>query len=64
MTAENTPVDIEVLANDRDDDGDPLTLAGFTQAGNGIVTVIAGGRAGPGLRYTPRAAYNGPDSFT
>ncbi len=63
-TAENMPVDIDVLANDADDDNDPVTLAGFTQAAHGIVTLNASRRAGPTLRYAPQTSYNGPDSFT
>ena len=63
-TAENTSVDIDILANDRDDDGDPLTLVAFTQAGHGTVTRSTIGSAGQSLRYTPQARYNGPDSFT
>lgn len=58
------PVDIDVLANDADDDNDPVTLAGFTQAAHGIVTLNASRRAGPTLRYAPQTSYNGPDSFT
>ncbi len=34
----NTPVDINVLANDSDPDGDPLTIVSFTQPTRGIVT--------------------------
>ncbi len=63
-TAENTAVDIDMLANDRDDDGDPLTLVAFTQAGHGTVIPSTIGSAGQSLRYTPQTRYNGPDSFT
>jgi outer membrane lipoprotein-sorting protein len=58
------PVDIDILANDRDDDGDPLTLVAFTQAGHGIITQSTSGGAGQRLRFTPYARYNGSDSFT
>ncbi|MEM9011053.1 MAG: cadherin-like domain-containing protein, partial [Pseudomonadota bacterium] len=49
-----------LLANDSDPDGDPLTLASFTQPANG--TLIDNGDGT--LTYTPNAGYEGPDSFT
>jgi large repetitive protein len=58
-TVEDTPVDVNVLANDSDDDGDAVAISTFTQGANGAVTLVAGG-----LRYTPAANFNGSDSFT
>src|SRR5262249_5817766 len=48
-----------VLANDSDVDGDTPTVAGFTQAAHGAVTLTSAGA----LTYTPAANYNGSDSF-
>lgn len=58
-TLEDTAVQVDVLANDTDSDGDPLTLQAVTQGTNGLVE-IAGGL----VRYTPAANFNGADSFT
>jgi hypothetical protein len=56
-----TSVSINVLANDRDPDGEPLVLLGFMQARNGTVTFD---RNRPGmLIYTPRAGFTGEDCF-
>ncbi len=53
-------VEIDVLANDRDPDGDPLVLGVLGTAANGTVV------PGPGRRvtYTPRAGFTGVDTFT
>ena len=59
-TDEDTFVDIDVLANDSDDDGDTLTIDGVTGAANGTVGTNTTG----GLRYTPDPNFNGTDSFT
>jgi parallel beta-helix repeat protein len=59
VTAVNNPVTINVLANDSDPDGDPLTIASFTQPSHGAVSLVAGT-----LRYAPAAGYIGPDAFT
>ncbi len=62
-TAEVTPgglVDIPVLANDSDPDGDPLTLVGVSMPDAGSVTVLPDRR----LRYAPRSGFTGEDSFT
>ena len=53
-------VEIDVLDNDSDVDGDTLTLAaGGLVAANGTVEVTAGG-----LTYTPNAGFTGLDSFS
>ncbi|OQY22801.1 MAG: hypothetical protein B6I35_05225, partial [Anaerolineaceae bacterium 4572_32.2] len=58
-TSEDTAVNIDVLANDSDSDGDSLTVNSVTQPGHGTVTVN-----GDDVVYTPDANYNGDDSFT
>lgn len=58
-TDEDTAVQIAVLTNDTDADGDPLSVTTVTQGGHGSVSKNAGV-----LTYTPAADYNGPDSFT
>ena len=58
-TPENVPVDIAVLANDTDPDGDTLRIIVFTQPGHGIVT-----KNGSSLTYNPTTGYSGSDSFT
>ncbi|MDV7040500.1 cadherin-like domain-containing protein, partial [Dickeya solani] len=52
-TAEDTPVTVDVLANDSDVDGNPLTVTAAT-AGNGTVVINADGT----LTYTPNANFN------
>jgi VCBS repeat-containing protein len=59
-TAEDTAVDIAVLANDTDPDGDTLTVASVTQGTRGAVTVTADGT----VKYTPNPNFHGTDSFT
>ncbi|UCD37354.1 MAG: tandem-95 repeat protein [Fidelibacterota bacterium] len=59
VTKEDTPVDIDVLANDIDYDGDPLTVTDVTQGANGAVTINTDGT----VTYTPNANFNGSDSF-
>ncbi len=59
-TAEDTPVVVDVLANDTDPDGDALVVAGLGDPAHGTVTVAADGR----VTYTPEADFAGTDSFT
>ena len=59
-TAEDTPVDINVIANDTDIDGGPKYVASVTQGTNGTVTINSDGT----VKYTPNANFNGSDSFT
>ncbi|MDX1486081.1 MAG: Ig-like domain-containing protein, partial [Alphaproteobacteria bacterium] len=59
-TDEDSAVDISVLANDGDADGDPLSVTGVTQGANGTVVNNGDGT----LTYTPDADFNGTDSFT
>ena len=51
---------IAVLANDRDPDGDPLTVTSADDGAHGRVTV---GRDGT-VRYTPDAGFSGADRFS
>ena len=60
VTIDSVPVDINVLANDSDPDGNIIGVGTFTQAAHGTVVKLADGR----LRYTPNAGYLGSDSFT
>ena len=59
-TEEDTAVDIDVLSNDTDADGDPLSVLAVTQGSNGSVSVNPDGT----LSYAPYANFNGADSFT
>ncbi len=58
-TSLGTAVDIAVLANDSDPDGDALSIQSFTQGANGAVAQV-----GAQLRYTPAPYWSGTDSFT
>jgi hypothetical protein len=50
---------LNVLANDFDPDGDPLTITGTSAAANGTATI-----SGSNILYTPATGYYGADSFT
>lgn len=56
-----TPVDVDVLANDTDPNGDALRLrsAGPTSANGGTVAVVDDDT----VTYTPRAGFKGADTF-
>jgi CshA-type fibril repeat protein len=58
-TDEDTPVTLDVLANDTDVDGDSLSVDTAT-AGNGTVVINPDGT----LTYTPDANFNGVDTIT
>ncbi|MEM7211591.1 MAG: calcium-binding protein, partial [Pseudomonadota bacterium] len=58
-TVLDTPVTIDVLANDVDLEGDPFNLLSVTTPGSGTA-VIQGGE----ILYTPNAGFFGFDSFT
>lgn len=58
-TDEDTPVTIDVLANDSDVDGDSLAVGSVSPAGNGTVELV-----GSIVTYRPNQNYNGADSFT
>ena len=57
-TSAGTPVLINVLANDSDVDGDPLTIAAVGGAANGTVQILNGQ-----VRYAPNSGFTGNDSF-
>ena len=63
-----TPVDINVLANDSDADGDPLTLSIAIDPTNGTAIVDDNGTAADPsddfITYTPTAGFTGTDSLT
>ncbi|MDX1548665.1 MAG: Ig-like domain-containing protein, partial [Rhodothermales bacterium] len=63
VTDAGEPVDVDVLANDRDPDGviDPATLRVVVDPPNGITEIIDGGRA---IRYTPDPGFTGDDAFS
>jgi len=57
---EDGTVNVNVLGNDSDPDGDTLSVASVTQGAHGTVTI----NPDKTLKYTPAANYNGPDAFT
>jgi hypothetical protein len=59
MAEDQGPTDIDVLANDRDDDGDPIEVVGHGVPGHGTVTCTA-----TTCTYTPDTDFSGTDSFT
>jgi VCBS repeat-containing protein len=60
-TMEDTPIDIDVIPNDTDPDGDTLTIDPTfpPQAANGTVTINPDGT----LHYVPNPDYNGVDTI-
>ena len=67
VTEDSSDNEIDVLANDTDEDGGPKSVASVTQPANGAVSITGGGT---GVSYTPSANYcNNPpgtalDTFT
>ncbi len=59
LTAEDTPVTMDVLANDSDVDGDPLTVISATRPLSGVVAVNLDGT----VTYTPTTDWHGVDAF-
>jgi hypothetical protein len=59
-TGQDTPIDIDVLANDSDADGEVLSISGTPTALHGTVTVNNDGT----LHYAPDAGYAGSDTIT
>jgi hypothetical protein len=59
-TNEDTPVNVNVLANDTEPDGDTLSVVAVTQGANGAVSV----NPDKTVKYTPAANFFGSDSFT
>jgi uncharacterized repeat protein (TIGR01451 family) len=58
-TVAGTPVDVNVLGNDTDPDGDTLTITGSTNGANGTVSCTASV-----CTYTPDPGFTGTDTFT
>jgi DNA/RNA endonuclease G (NUC1) len=58
-TNEDTAVNVNVLTNDSDVDGDSLSVSAVTQGTHGAVT-----NNGTSVTYTPAANFNGSDSFS
>ena len=59
QTNQDEAVTIDVLANDSDPDGDPISISSYTQPAHGYVEEVNGK-----LRYTPDSGYYGEDSFS
>ncbi len=59
QTPEDTPVNLNVLANDGDPDGNPISVTG-AQAPNGTVEIQPDGT----LTYTPNPDFTGTDTIT
>ena len=60
-TPEDEAVEIPVLDNDTDLDGDRLRVRSVSPAGHGAAEVAANGNS---VTYTPAPNYHGPDRFT
>lgn len=58
-TDEDVPVDVDVLANDSDPDGDALSVSQVSDPAHGTASVQGGL-----VRYEPAADFAGTDSFT
>jgi hypothetical protein len=59
-TSKGTPTTIDVLANDRDSDGDSLVLLGVSSPAHGTATLNSNGT----IAYAPAAGFVGTDVFT
>ncbi len=60
VVEENGQLELDVLANDRDRDGDPLTVVAVSAPLHGSVAILGGSR----LRYIPSPGFDGNDAFT
>jgi hypothetical protein len=58
-TTKNTSVVINVLANDRDTDGDPMTVTATTTPAHGTASILSDNT----IRYTPASGFLGTDGF-
>jgi len=59
-TSSGTPVTIDVLANDFDADGDPLSVQSLTAPSHGTAVI----NADQTITYSPNLNFSGSDSFT
>ncbi len=57
-TSMNTAVNISVLSNDSDPDGDAISLQSVTSPGYGTAT-----KSGNQVKYTPNSGFTGTDNF-
>jgi CshA-type fibril repeat protein len=60
MTEEDSAVTVDVLANDSDTEGDPLTVTSVSTPSNGTAAINPDGT----ITYTPLPNFNGSDSLT
>lgn len=60
ITDEDTPIDINVLGNDSEPDGDTLSINSVTQGAHGTVSI----NPNKTLHYAPATNFFGTDSFT
>src|SRR2546426_2515773 len=63
-TAEDTEVAIDVLANDSDVDGDPITVSAVGGPAHGSTTVVTTGPNAGRISYLPSPSFVGTDVFT
>jgi large repetitive protein len=65
-TPRNTPVTIDVLANDTDPDNDELSILSASEPQNGTVELLFNGfeNRTTSLTYTPDEGFTGTDTFT
>ncbi|WP_238364461.1 Ig-like domain-containing protein [Mesobacterium pallidum] len=54
-----TPIVVDVLGNDTDPDGDPLTVTAVTTPANGTASILPDGT----ILYTPNTGFLGDDTF-
>ena len=60
-TNEDTAVDVNVVTNDTDTEGDTLSVTAVTTPSNGTAAIVSGSTTT--VTYTPNADYNGQDTF-
>lgn len=60
-TEENVAIDIEVLSNDSDIEGDVLSITAVSPPAHGSAGILSGGQA---IRYTPTTGFDGQDTFS
>jgi large repetitive protein len=59
VTAYGSSATIEVLKNDTDAEGDPLTITGVSRPTNGTASIL-----GSSVRYAPSTGFSGVDTLT
>ncbi|WP_197429304.1 DUF7507 domain-containing protein [Winogradskyella endarachnes] len=59
-TPEATPIEIAILSNDFDQDGDSINITGTTNPANGSITVNPNNT----ITYIPNPGFSGEDTFT